>query len=66
MFDRLVYRDSAAFFTIAAFAVAASIFVTVSWRAWRMKRPQIERMQNLPFLTATPAARHESDTVSTH
>ena len=59
MFTRVVYADSAALGAAAAFAVAASIFITVSWRALRMKRPQIERLENLPFAAATPAARHE-------
>jgi len=60
MFNRLVYGDSTAWFTIAAFAVAASIFITVSWRAIRMKPSQVERFEKLPFETATPVAGHES------
>jgi hypothetical protein len=61
MFNRLIYQDSAALFTIVAFAVAASIFVAVCWRALRMGRGQIERMENLPFATATPPASHGTD-----
>ena len=59
MFQRLIFEDSAALFTIAAFVTAVSIFVTISWRALRMKRPQIERFAQLPFDTETPAARHD-------
>jgi len=59
MFTRIIYGDSTAFFTIAAFGVATSIFITISWRALRMKRPQIEHYESLPFLTATPAAGGE-------
>lgn len=59
MFQRLIFEDSAALFTIAAFVTAVSIFVTISWRALRMKRPQIDRFARLPFATETPAARHD-------
>lgn len=65
MFKRLVFENSAAIFTIAAFITAVSIYVTISWRALRMKRPQIERFENLPFETATPCARHEADSAHT-
>jgi hypothetical protein len=60
MFRRLVFENSAAFFTITAFFTAASIYVAFAWRALRMKRPQIARFENLPFATATPPA-HETD-----
>ena len=61
MFRRLILEDSAAFYTLAAFATAFSIYVTIAWRALRMRRPTIERFENLPFATATPPASHESD-----
>ena len=61
MFERLVCGNSTGPIAIAAFAVAASIFVTISWRAVRMKRPQVEHFANLPFTTSTPQACHESD-----
>ena len=56
MFRRLVFENTAAIFTIVAFITAASIYVTFAWRALRMKRPQVERFENLPFATPTPAA----------
>ena len=61
MFRRLVFENSAALFTIAAFITAVSIYVSISWRALRMKRPQVDRFANLPFETPTPSARHETD-----
>ena len=56
MFRRLAFENSAALFTIAAFVTAASIYVTISWRALRMKRPQVSRFEHLPFDVATPSA----------
>ena len=56
MFKRLVFENSAALFTLAAFITASSIYVTIAWRALRMRRPQIAQFANLPFATATPAA----------
>ncbi len=56
MFSRVVYEDSTAFFTVVAFAFAASIFITISWRALRMGRRQVEHCENLPFQTPTPAS----------
>ncbi len=56
MFRRLLLEDSAALFTIVAFITAVSIFVTITWRALRMRQPQIESFENLPFRTPTPAA----------
>ncbi len=61
MFRRLLFEDSAAWFTIAAFITAVSIYAGIAWRALRMKRPQIERFENLPFDTATPAVPHDTE-----
>jgi hypothetical protein len=65
MFDHVVYGDSAEVITIVAFAAAFSIFVTITWRALRMHRPQIDHLANLPFSTATPAAAHEPESART-
>ncbi len=62
MFRRLIFEDSAALFTIVAFITAVSIFVGISCRALRMKRPQLAHFENLPFSTPTPPARHDTDT----
>ncbi len=59
MFQRLVLEDSAAVYTVAAFCVATSIFLTVAWRALRMRRAQVDRFAQLPFETETPASQHE-------
>lgn len=61
MFRRLVFEDSAALFTVVAFITAFTIFVTVTWRALRMKRAQEQRFQNLPFETPTPSAHDATD-----
>ena len=61
MFQRLILEDSAALFTIVAFITAASIFVTISWGAFQMKRSQLAHFENLPFTTETPSARHDAD-----
>lgn len=62
MFRRLVLEDSATLFTLVAFFTALTIYVTITWRALRMKRPQVTRFAELPFQTETPSARHETHT----
>ncbi len=64
MFRRLIFEDSAALFTLVAFITAVSIFVSISWRAIRMKRPQLAHSEQLPFAIPTPAARHDTDTTA--
>jgi hypothetical protein len=64
MFQRLILHDSAALYTIAAFAVAASIFVAVAWRALLMRQSETDRLGRLPFETPTPASQHEPDSKS--
>jgi hypothetical protein len=59
MLERLSLPNSTALFTIAAFAVAASIFLSVAWRALGMRRAQLDRFAQLPFETPTPASHHE-------
>jgi len=61
MFKRLILEESATLFTLVAFLTASTIFLTIGWRALRMKRPQLARFENLPFATETPAARHDTD-----
>lgn len=62
MFRRLVLEDTAALFTLVAFFTALSIYLTITWRALRMKQPQVARFAELPFQTETPSARHDTDT----
>lgn len=65
MFRRLAFENTAAIFTLVAFCTASAIYVLFTWRALRMKRPQITRFAHLPFDTATPSARHEADLTHT-
>lgn len=64
MFRRLIFEDSATVFTLVAFITAVSIFVSISWRALRMKRPQLAHSEQLPFSTPTPAASHDTDSIA--
>lgn len=60
MFERIVYEDWHVVFPVTAFIVAAIFFTVMSWRALRMKRPQIERLARLPLEDdPDPASRHE-------
>ena len=61
MFRRLILEDTAALYTLAAFATAFSIYVTCAWRALRMRPGTTERFENLPFATPTPPASHAPD-----
>jgi hypothetical protein len=66
MFQRLIYEESAALFTVTAFITAASIYLTIGWRALRMKRAELDRFADLPFAAATPSARpHDTDSTPT-
>lgn len=56
MFSRVIFADTAVLFGLAAFVTAFSIFVTFAWRALRMKKPQLERFEHLPFNVPTPSA----------
>ena len=58
MFKRLILEDSAAIFVLTAFVTAATIFITISWRALRMPRSQVEKFAQLPF-TADSDDRHD-------
>ena len=62
--ERFSYPESAAFFGIAAFCVAASIFVAVVWRALRMSRRQVEQFSKLPFETEKPAGARTAGTAA--
>lgn len=64
MFTRFVLPSFTAVFTIAAFAVAASIFIAVAWRAIRMGRRDADRFSRLPLETETRADPHEPPSAS--
>ena len=62
MFRRLIFENTAGLFTLVAFITALSIYLSIAWRALRMKRPQVARFENLPFETETPSASPKSTT----
>ena len=58
MFKRLILEDASAIYVLTAFVTAATIFITISWRALRMSRAQVEKFAQLPF-TTDAAERHD-------
>jgi hypothetical protein len=42
MFKRLMLDDTTAIVTVVAFLTAATIYAAAVWRAFRMKRPQLD------------------------
>lgn len=60
MFRRLLLEDWMSVFTVIAFVTALSVYVTIFYRALRMRRAQVDRFAHLPFEDEPPAAsRHE-------
>ncbi len=59
MFKRLILEDSSSLYVIVAFVTAATIFITLTWRALRMPRAQVERFSQLPFASNSDVAHHE-------
>ena len=59
MFRRLLLEDYAAVCTTAAFIVAATIFVAITWRALRMPQKQTDHLANLPFTSDPANPRHD-------
>jgi len=60
MFQRVSYEAWQMVFPIVAFAVAATIFGAVIWRAIRMQRAQLDRLARLPLEDDAPISdRHE-------
>jgi hypothetical protein len=60
MFQRIIFETSSAPFVIAAFVAAATIFVSITWRAIRMPRTQVDRFAHLPFTTEPNDGRHDT------
>ncbi len=58
MFKRLIFENWVAIFPLVAFVTAASVYLSITWRALRMKRAQIDQFANLPF-NDQPDSRHE-------
>ncbi len=49
MFKRLVLDNWMVIFPLVSFATALAIYVTIVWKALRMKRGQAEHFSQLPF-----------------
>ena len=58
MFKRLLLEDSSTIYVVTAFVTAATIYISISWRALRMPRAQVEKFAQLPF-TTDAAERHD-------
>jgi hypothetical protein len=59
MFKRLILEDSSTLYVITAFVTAATIFITIAWRAVHMPRAQVEKFAQLPFAPDSSLPRHE-------
>ena len=59
MFKRLILEDSSTLYVIIAFVTAATIFMTITWRAVRMPQAQVEKFAQLPFAPDSPLPRHD-------
>ncbi len=62
MFKHLLIYDSTTLATVIAFITASSIFCTISYRAIRMKKSEIEKFENLPFETDRNPVSHDTHT----
>ncbi|MGC4074247.1 MAG: hypothetical protein QM760_17390 [Nibricoccus sp.] len=61
MFRRLLFENWVSIFTLVAFITSASIYVSFTWRALRMRRVQVKRLSYLPLEHATEnIVRHDS------
>lgn len=60
MFQQIVLNNSTTLCTLVAFGIAASIFLTIAWRALRMPRQRCLELEELPFQTSTPPSRDDS------
>ncbi len=49
MFRRLIFDHWVMIFPLAAFATAFAVYVTVGYKALRMRRGQVEKFAQLPF-----------------
>ncbi|MFA6289414.1 MAG: hypothetical protein WC661_18695 [Opitutaceae bacterium] len=61
MFHRLIFDDWVVIFPLIAFITAASVYVSLTWRALRMRPAQINHFASLPFNdeSSTTASRHD-------
>lgn len=59
MFRRLLIEQWTTIFTLIAFCTALSVYVSVTWRALRMRRPQLERLAAMPLQDEPASPHHE-------
>jgi hypothetical protein len=60
MFRRLLLENWMLIFTLVAFVTALSVYLTIFYRALRMRRSQVEHLAHLPFEDEPSASRsHE-------
>jgi hypothetical protein len=56
MFRRLLIEEWTTIFTLVAFVTALSVYVTVFYRALRMRSAQVEQLAHLPFVDESTVA----------
>jgi hypothetical protein len=59
MFRRLLFEDWVSLFPLIALITAGSVYVTIFFRALRMKPQQVDRFSRLPF-ESEPSSSNES------
>lgn len=59
MFRRLLLENWTSIFTLAAFITALTVYLTVCFRALRMRRGDLERFAALPLADQTEDRHHE-------
>jgi hypothetical protein len=61
MFRRLLLENWTIIFTLVAFITALSFYLTIFYRALRMRRSQVEHFAHLPFEdeSSAPRSPHE-------
>ena len=59
MFRRLLLENWMSLFTIVAFITASSVYVSIFFRALRMRRGQVQRLAALPFADEAASRPHE-------
>jgi hypothetical protein len=60
MFRRLIFDHWVAIFPLVAFVTAFVVYVSISYKALKMRRSQIEHFAQLPFNDQQPVASHDN------
>lgn len=56
MFRRVILDHWVAIFPLVAFITAAVVYVVISYKALRMRRPELDRFAQLPFNDQPPSS----------